>query len=163
MDADGWRRLYQTAIRQSLVGVCYQGVCLLPEGSKPPAEIAMQWACEAESIEAIRRAWLFRIATNEALRLLGRQKRSAVGRLQGKNATMLSLDDVTADMLSAKADAYYDSSDAMVARLQKAGKETFTLENLKKMYFSTSDETTGISERFRFPDEPFTDDITVCV
>ena len=34
VDADGWRRLYQTAIRQSLVGVCYQGVCLLPEGSK---------------------------------------------------------------------------------------------------------------------------------
>ena len=23
VDADGWRRLYQTAIRQSLVGVCY--------------------------------------------------------------------------------------------------------------------------------------------
>ena len=56
------------------------------------------------------RAWVFRIATNEALRLLGRQK----------NATMLSLDDVTADMLSAKADAYHDSSDAIVARLQKA-------------------------------------------
>ncbi len=37
VDADGWRRLYQTAIRQSLVGVCYQGVCLLPEGSKPLA------------------------------------------------------------------------------------------------------------------------------
>ena len=66
------------------------------------------------------RAWLFRIATNEALRLLGRQKRSAGGRLQGKNVTMLSLDDVTADMLSAKADAYYDDGDAMVARLQKA-------------------------------------------
>ena len=56
------------------------------------------------------RAWLFRIATNEALRLLGRQK----------NATMLSLDDVTADMLIAKADAYHDSSDAIVDRLQKA-------------------------------------------
>lgn len=53
VDADGWRRLYQTAIRQSLVGVCYQGVCLLPEGSKPPAEIAMQWASEAESIKGM--------------------------------------------------------------------------------------------------------------
>ena len=39
VDADGWRRLYQTAIRQSLVGVCYQGVCLLPEGSKPLAAL----------------------------------------------------------------------------------------------------------------------------
>ena len=53
VDADGWRRLYQTAIRQSLVGVCYQGVCLLPEGSKPPMEIAMQWASEAESIKGM--------------------------------------------------------------------------------------------------------------
>lgn len=68
VDADGWRRLYQTAIRQSLVGVCYQGVCLLPEGSKPPVEIAMQWASEAESIkgmnellyqEAARLTWEF--------------------------------------------------------------------------------------------------------
>ena len=56
------------------------------------------------------KAWIFRIATNEALRLLGRQK----------NATTLSLDDVTADMLSAKTDAYHDSSDAIAARLQQA-------------------------------------------
>jgi RNA polymerase sigma-70 factor (ECF subfamily) len=56
------------------------------------------------------RAWIFRIATNEALRLLGRQK----------NATMLSLDDITADLLSTKADAYHDNSDAIAARLQKA-------------------------------------------
>ena len=35
----------------------------------------------------------------------------------------------------------------------KAGKETFTLENLKKMYFSTSDETTGISEKLRVNSE----------
>lgn len=53
VDADGWRRLYQTAIRQSLVGVCYQGVCLLPEGSRPPAEIAIRWAGEAESIKGM--------------------------------------------------------------------------------------------------------------
>ena len=56
------------------------------------------------------KAWIFRIATNEALRLLGRMK----------NATMLSLDEVTCDMLSTKADAYHNSSDAIVARLQKA-------------------------------------------
>ena len=62
--------------------------------------------CEENSL----RAWIFRIATNEALRLLGRQK----------NATMLSLDEVTADMLSTKADEYYDSSDVLAARLQQA-------------------------------------------
>lgn len=56
------------------------------------------------------KAWIFRIATNEALRLLGRQK----------NVTMLSLDDVTADMLSSKSDGYYDDSDAIAVRLQKA-------------------------------------------
>lgn len=56
------------------------------------------------------RAWIFRIATNEALRLLGRMK----------NATTLSLDEVTADMLGVKADAYFNSSDALVARLQQA-------------------------------------------
>ena len=56
------------------------------------------------------RAWIFRIATNEALRLLGRMK----------NATVLSLDDVTADMLSVKTDTYFDSSDAIAVRLQKA-------------------------------------------
>ena len=56
------------------------------------------------------KAWIFRIATNEALRLLGRLK----------NATMLSLDDVTANILSAKTDEYFDSSDAIAARLQQA-------------------------------------------
>ena len=52
-DADDWRRLYQTAVRQSLVGVCYQGVCLLPEDKKPPMEIAMQWAGGAETIRGL--------------------------------------------------------------------------------------------------------------
>ena len=56
------------------------------------------------------KAWIFRIATNEALRHLGRMK----------NATMLSLDDVTADLLASKTDTFYDNSDALAARLQKA-------------------------------------------
>ena len=53
MDADGWLRLYQTAERQSLLGICYKGVCLLPEGSKPPMEIAMLWASDAETIRGL--------------------------------------------------------------------------------------------------------------
>ena len=49
-DDDEWRRMYQTAVRQSLVGVCYNGVCLLAKDQQPPVEIAIQWACEAETI-----------------------------------------------------------------------------------------------------------------
>ena len=56
------------------------------------------------------KAWIFRIATNEALRLLGRQK----------GDMMLSLDDVTADMLGTKKDEYFDSSDAITVKLQQA-------------------------------------------
>jgi RNA polymerase sigma-70 factor (ECF subfamily) len=56
------------------------------------------------------KAWIFRIATNEALRLLGRQK----------GDMMLSLDEVTADMLGTKNDAHFDSSDAITMKLQQA-------------------------------------------
>ena len=60
--------------------------------------------------ESSFKAWIFRIATNEALRLLGRQR----------GDMMLSLDEVTADMLGAKADEYFDSSDAITMKLQQA-------------------------------------------
>ena len=56
------------------------------------------------------KAWIFRIATNEALRLLGRQK----------GDMMLSLDEVTADMLGTKTDAHFDSSDVITMKLQQA-------------------------------------------
>ena len=56
------------------------------------------------------KAWIFRIATNEALRLLGKLKNSA----------MLSLDEVTADMLGTKTDEHFDSSDAITMKLQQA-------------------------------------------
>ena len=75
VDADGWRRLYQTAIRQSLVGVCYKGVCLLPEGCKPPVEIAMQWACEAESIKGMNELLYQEAARNK--RALNYQRTAA--------------------------------------------------------------------------------------
>jgi len=56
------------------------------------------------------KAWIFRIATNEALRLLGKLKNSA----------MLSLDEVTADMLGTKTDEHFDNSDAITMKLQQA-------------------------------------------
>ena len=55
------------------------------------------------------KAWLFRIATNEALRMLGKRK----------GVEVVSLDD--ADLLwIAAPDEYYDDSDEKVCRLQKA-------------------------------------------
>ena len=52
------------------------------------------------------RAWIFRIATNEALRLLGRR----AGR------TTLSLDDASAEVLAIKQDEWFDSSDKLSAK-----------------------------------------------
>ena len=56
------------------------------------------------------KAWIFRIATNEALRLLGRNQ---------NNAT-LSLDEAPPVTLTMKADDYFDYSNAEAVKLQKA-------------------------------------------
>lgn len=53
VNADDWRWLYQMAVRQSLVGVCYQGVCQLSGKQQLPVDIAMQWTCEAETIKGL--------------------------------------------------------------------------------------------------------------
>ena len=55
-------------------------------------------------------AWIFRIATNEALRLLGKRKGEA----------QLSLDEASDDLFDLKADDYVDYSDAEAVKLQKA-------------------------------------------
>ena len=49
-DKELWQQLFKTAVRQSLVGVCYQGVCLLPDEKRPPIGLVMKWAFEAEAI-----------------------------------------------------------------------------------------------------------------
>lgn len=49
LDTEMWRWLYHTAVRQSVTGICYEGICMLPNEKKPPVEIAMQWLCEAET------------------------------------------------------------------------------------------------------------------
>ncbi|MBO4891554.1 MAG: RNA polymerase sigma factor [Prevotella sp.] len=56
------------------------------------------------------KAWIFRIATNEALRLLGRN--------QGN--TTLSLDDTPQVTLTMKADEYFDYGNAEAIKLQEA-------------------------------------------
>lgn len=56
------------------------------------------------------KAWIFRIATNEALRLLSKN--------QGK--AMISLDEDTANVFSLKADEYFDYNDVEAVKLQKA-------------------------------------------
>lgn len=40
-----------------------------------------------------------------------------------------------------------------------AGNQSFTLSNLSKMYFSTSDETTGISDEIRMRSEEIVTDV----
>ena len=56
------------------------------------------------------RAWVFRIATNEALRVLG----------QRAGKTTFSLDDASAEVLALKQDEWFDSSDKLTAKLQRA-------------------------------------------
>ena len=60
--------------------------------------------------EGTFKGWIFRIATNEALRLLGRN--------QGK--ATLSLDETAPAILTMKADDYFDYGDVEAVRLQKA-------------------------------------------
>ena len=55
-------------------------------------------------------AWIFRIATNEALRLLGKRKGEA----------QLSLDKASDDLFNLKADDYIDYNDIEAVKLQKA-------------------------------------------
>jgi RNA polymerase sigma-70 factor (ECF subfamily) len=56
------------------------------------------------------KAWIFRIATNEALRLLGRSQ----------DKITLSLDDTPQVTLNMKADEYFDYGNAEAIKLQKA-------------------------------------------
>ena len=88
------------------------------------------------------RAWVFRIATNEALRLLGRRAGRAT----------LSLDDASAEMLALKEDEWFDSSDKLCAKLQRAihtlpakQQATFTLRYYDELSYDEIAEVTDSS------------------
>lgn len=46
-----WQSLFDTSVRQSLVGVCATGVERLPDCQRPPRRIAVYWAFHANKIE----------------------------------------------------------------------------------------------------------------
>lgn len=86
------------------------------------------------------RAWLFRIATNEALRLLGKRQ----------GMTTLSLDEIPQHITITNAESYYDSSDAVAARLQQAilrlppkQQIAFTMRYYDEMSYDEIAEVTG--------------------
>lgn len=88
------------------------------------------------------RAWVFRIATNEALRLLGRRAGRAA----------LSLDDASAEVLALKEDEWFDSSDKLSAKLQRAihtlpakQQTTFTLRYYDELSYDEIAEVTNSS------------------
>ena len=89
------------------------------------------------------RAWIFRIATNEALRLLGRN--------QGK--ATLSLDEVPLVALTMAADSYFDFGNTEAIKLQKAittlpAKQqlAFNLHYYDEMSYREIAEATGSTE-----------------
>ena len=55
---DDWRWLYQTAVRQSMVGLCYT------DKANMPMDVAMSWAAEAEAIRGLNK-----LQNQEAARL----------------------------------------------------------------------------------------------
>lgn len=89
------------------------------------------------------KSWLYHIATNESLRHLGR--------LQGKS--MMSLDDVSPiDVAMTDGNAYYDSSDEIAAKLQRAIQSlpakqqlAFNLRYYDELSYDEIAEITGVS------------------
>ncbi|WP_290954029.1 nucleotidyltransferase family protein [Fibrobacter sp.] len=53
--AKEWSLLYSLASKLSVVGIAYAGVCKLPKDRRPPLNLALQWASEAEAIRGHNR------------------------------------------------------------------------------------------------------------
>ena len=53
--AKEWSLLYSLASKLSVVGIAYAGICKLPQDRRPPLNLALQWASEAEAIRGHNR------------------------------------------------------------------------------------------------------------
>ncbi len=47
-----WEDMYEIAMCQCLVGICFGGIQKLPEGQRPPSEILLQWMGSAFNIQS---------------------------------------------------------------------------------------------------------------
>lgn len=45
-----WAAVYEMSKRQTVTGVCFGGVCMLPEEQRPPRKLLRQWALKADKI-----------------------------------------------------------------------------------------------------------------
>ena len=50
-----WAKVYEMSKRQTLVGVCYAGVQMLPDEQRPPRKLLRQWALKADKIAELNR------------------------------------------------------------------------------------------------------------
>lgn len=51
LSAERWRELLEQARRQTVVGIVYQGIMMLPEKLMPPEPILIRWVAEVDRIE----------------------------------------------------------------------------------------------------------------
>ena len=68
--AEEWKELYALAQKQSLMGIAFRGIELLPQEQRPPKALLLQWYMATERIKA-RNAELDCKALDVANRLLG--------------------------------------------------------------------------------------------
>ena len=68
--AEEWKELYALAQKQSLMGIAFRGIELLPQEQRPPKALLLQWYMATERIKA-RNAELDHKALDVANRLLG--------------------------------------------------------------------------------------------
>ena len=55
-----WNMMFRMARQQALIGVCYDGVCRVPEHQRPPQDVMETWSRLTEKIAAIYRLHLYR-------------------------------------------------------------------------------------------------------
>lgn len=86
MTADDWQYVYDTAKKQALTGVIFQGIEKLPEGQGPTRELLMKWIAEVHLIETTNRK-VDKAAAHASRWFLSKGYRSCILKGQG-NALM---------------------------------------------------------------------------